>query len=266
MNILDEIVEKKKCELATRKLNHGFSSFSGMRNFSRKTISLKESFGPGKSFGIIAEIKRASPSAGDLRANVNAPALAKEYAAAGAAGISVLTEESFFHGSLDDLEMVREAVTLPILRKDFIIDEYQVAEAKSSGADAILLIAAILDRIQLHDLILMSHEHGIECLVELYDAEEINKLDLEMIDIIGINNRDLRTFDVDINRTLSIKRFLPENIRLISESGIRTRSDIEKLMMGGVNGALVGETLLKAESPGEMLRSLMRKEANATAS
>lgn len=264
MNILDQIVEHKKHEILERKRHRTVSSFLEMEHFSRSSISLKHSFGPGKPFGIIAEIKRCSPAAGKLRTSADPCMLAAEFDNTGAAAISVLTDESFFDGSLNDLEMVRESVQLPVLRKDFIIDEYQVAEAKAFGADAILLIASILDRMKLADLICASHEMGLECLVELYDAQEINKLDFDLVDVVGINNRDLRTFEIDLNRTLEIQQFLPDNVRLISESGIRTRHDVVRLMDSGVHGALVGETLMKADSPGNMLKLLNGKEFDAS--
>jgi indole-3-glycerol phosphate synthase len=170
-----------------------------------------------------------------------------------------LTDERFFSGALADLTSVRLASALPLLRKDFIIDEYQLHEAKAHGADAILLIAGILDRSQISDLYDAARNLGLEALVELYDEKELNLLDLDRMTLVGINNRDLRSFTVDLDRTFAIARHLasvPE-MTIVSESGIRNSDDLKRLIDGGVHAALVGETLLKSKSPGQALRDLL---------
>ncbi|MBI1805839.1 MAG: indole-3-glycerol phosphate synthase TrpC [Ignavibacteria bacterium] len=257
MNILQSIVEHKREEVASRKQKIKRSTLLESEFFNRTTVSLQTSLNNHKVFGIIAEIKRSSPSAGSLRPTVEPSKIAEEYEANGAAGISVLTDERFFAGTLDDLQRVRQSVTLPVLRKDFIVDEYQVYEAKAFGADAILLIAGVLERSQLCELHVAAQELGMECLVELYERAEIDILDFDRMKLIGINNRDLRTFKVDLNRTFTIAQTIPKDCTIVSESGIHTSDDLKRLQGAQIGAALIGEHFMKASDPGKSLRDLL---------
>jgi indole-3-glycerol phosphate synthase len=256
MNFLQTIVEHKHEEIAGRKAAVGRSSLASMRFFGREPLSLTRALSAG-SFGIIAEIKRASPSAGTLRRGADPAAIARDYASNGAAAVSVLTDERFFSGTLADLAFVRESTRLPLLRKEFIIDEYQITEAKAYGADAVLLIAAILEASQLNELFLAAGELGMECLVELYEESEIDKLNPDHMRLVGINNRDLKTFSVDINKTLTLSRHLPPTITIVSESGIASSEHLNLLKSHGIRGALIGEHLMTSSDPGRALRQLL---------
>jgi len=259
MNILETIVEHKREELAGRKQRVRVSALADTELYGRPIVSLRQSLRRTPGMAIIAEVKRASPAAGILRHNLNPADLAREYSENGAAAVSVLTDERFFSGALADLASVRLASALPLLRKDFIIDEYQLHEAKAHGADAILLIAGILDGKQLSDLYDAARDLGLEALVELYEEKELNLLDLDRMTLIGVNNRDLRSFTVDLDRTFAITRHLASvpDVTVVSESGIRNSDDLKRLLDGGVRAALVGETLLKSKSPGQALRDLL---------
>jgi indole-3-glycerol phosphate synthase len=257
MNILDTIAEHKREEVASRKRSVKVSDLRDMEFFSRTPHDLRESLCSAPVFGIIAEIKRSSPSAGLLRKNVNPSQLAQEYVEHGASGISVLTDEQFFGGSLHDLETVRRSVTAPLLRKDFIIDPFQIAEAKSYGADAVLLIAAILEKSQLRELFDAARELRLHCLVELYEEQEIDILDFDTMKFVGINNRDLRTFRVDIDHTLQLSRHIPKDVTLVSESGMTTSDDLVRLRDNNIKAALIGEHFMKSDSPGKALAQLL---------
>ena len=200
----------------------------------------------GDRIRLIAEVKQASPSRGVLNPNLNPTKLAKTYAEGGAAAISVLTEENYFKGSIDYLAAIREVVRLPLLRKDFIFDPYQVYESRAYGADALLLIAAILSRPQLEELLSLSHSLGLRCLVEVHKENEVERALRSKARIIGINNRDLDTFNVDINTTRRLRPLIPKEKIVVSESGVKSRKDIEKLRKWGVNAILVGEALVTA--------------------
>ncbi len=259
MNILETIVEHKREEIAGRKQKVRVSALADLEFYRRTVLSLRQSLRRSVEMAVIAEIKRASPAAGILRHDLNPADLAREYSEGGAAAVSVLTDERFFSGSVADLESVRKVLSLPLLRKDFIIDEYQLHEAKAYGADAVLIIAGILDRSQLSELHDAARELGLESLVELYDERELNLLDLDRMSLVGVNNRDLRTFAVDLDRTFAIARQLASvpDITIVSESGIRDSNDLRRLLAGGVRAALIGTTLLKSPSPGEALRELL---------
>jgi indole-3-glycerol phosphate synthase len=256
MNFLQTIVEHKHEEVSKRKSATKRSTFEAMEHFGRQTLSLRDAL-LQPPFGIIAEIKRSSPSAGTLRNSIEPTNVAEQYASHGAAAISVLTDERFFSGTLQDLQRVREIVHLPLLRKEFIIDEYQIFEARAYGADAVLLIASILESSQLNDLFLAAQELQLECLVELYEASEIDKLNLDHMNLVGINNRDLRTFSVDINRTFTISHDLPKNVTIVSESGITSSEDLKRLENHGITAALIGEHFMKSAHPGRALGQLL---------
>jgi len=264
MNILETIVEHKREEITTRKSKVKSSALSDMEFYVRQPLSMTKALRQERRFSIIAEIKRSSPTAGSIKQNISPQSLAQEYESNGAAGISVLTDERFFSGTLDDLKCVRQAVSLPLLRKDFIIDEYQLFEAKAYGADAILLIAAILEKSQLMEYHSAAGELGLECLVELYEQKEIDKLNFDRMKLIGINNRDLRTFTIDLNRTFEIAQHVPKDMTLVSESGIQSSNDLMRLKSAGVHAALIGEYLMKAVQPGKALKELLQDLNNET--
>ncbi|HYQ87069.1 MAG TPA: indole-3-glycerol phosphate synthase TrpC [Bacteroidota bacterium] len=267
MNILETIVEHKREEIAGRKQKVRVSGLADLEFYGRTVVSLRHALRRSGGMAIIAEIKRASPAAGILRHKLDPAEVAREYSENGAAAVSVLTDERFFSGSLADLKSVRNVTSIPLLRKDFIIDEYQLHEAKAYGADAVLIIAGILDRSHLSELHDAARELGLESLVELHEAGELKLLDPDRMLLVGVNNRDLRTFAVDLDRTFTIARQLasvPE-ITIVSESGIRDSDDLKKLLAGGIRAALIGTTLLKSPSPGEALRELLAGLKHAAA-
>jgi indole-3-glycerol phosphate synthase len=212
---------------------------------------------PRPGMRLIAEIKRASPSKGPLRPGLDAAALAREYEANGAAAISVLTDRHFFQGSLDDLCTVRQQVRLPLLRKDFVLDPYQVYEARAAGADAVLLIVAALDDGNLAALHRLAGELGMAALVEVHDADELHRA-LEIGPrIVGINNRDLHTFQVDLGTAVRLRSLVPPDVVVVAESGVRSRADVERLAAAGINAVLVGEALVRAADAGRQVRELV---------
>lgn len=205
----------------------------------------------------IAEIKRASPSAGPIRPDADPAAVAREYVASGAAALSVLTDRRFFGGSLDDLRAARAAVGVPILRKDFIIDERQVAQAAEAGADAVLLIVAALPGARLEKLLAEVRAWGLEALVEVHDLEEAERAVAVGAAVIGVNHRDLATFAVDMTLTAQIRTRVPPDRVLVAESGIKTAHDVQALAKAGADAILVGEALMRQPSPGAALRELL---------
>jgi indole-3-glycerol phosphate synthase len=222
---------------------------------------------PARGFGravsgatrrIVAEIKKASPSKGLIRAEFAPVPIAQEYAAHGASAISVLTEEHFFQGSLDYLEQIHAAVPLPLLRKDFMLDAYQLVEAKSYGADAVLLIAALLESALLRDLGAQAAALGLDAVVEVHTAAELERALEAGAEIVGINNRDLKTFDVDLATTRELARQLPAGVTAICESGIDSVDQILQIESWGIHAFLIGESLMRAPAPGKKLRELLR--------
>jgi indole-3-glycerol phosphate synthase len=205
---------------------------------------------------VIAEAKKASPSKGVIRADFDPQQIARHYQAGGAQAMSVLTDERFFQGSLAYIPLVRGTVDLPVLRKDFIIDPLQVREASRYGADAILLIAAILEQNQMQDLRAMAMDLGMDVLVEVHDEGELEKALAAGSSLIGVNNRNLYDFSVDLETTFRLKRYIPAHIPVVSESGIRNRDDMQRLQAAGITAALIGETLMRAEDPTAVLKSL----------
>jgi indole-3-glycerol phosphate synthase len=246
MNKLEEIILHKRSEVASRKRDNPLATLRERIYYNRETLSLSDRIRTAENgFGIIAEFKRRSPSAGPIDESADPAATARSYMRNGAAAISVLTDEKYFGGSVKDLERVREAVTIPLLRKDFIIDEYQLHEAKAYGADSVLLIADVLSKQTLRHLFDRAIDLGLECLVEIHDVPHIRRLDLNRMKLIGINNRNLRTFTVDLDHTKELMQYLPPGIIVISESGIRGPEDIEEIKSYGAHGALIGEYFMK---------------------
>ena len=255
-DILEQIVARKRVRLEETK-----------RKFPQDQLlsELPTVMGGGRfvsplrrdSVNIIAEIKRRSPSAGVIRENFDPVSIALNYTANGAAAISCLTEEDFFGGSLDHLRRAREVAPLPILRKDFVFDEYQVYEAAHAGADAVLLIAAILDGPRLNDLLKTAYSLGLDAMVEIHDREDLEKALCYDVRMLGVNNRSLRTLETTLQTSFALASELPGEVTLVSESGIRTREDIERLRAAGFHAFLIGEQLMRAEDEGKALRELI---------
>lgn len=253
MTILDEIYKYKLTEVYENKKHIPLNVIKENIKKSLSTRSLSAALKSDANISIIAEIKKASPSLGILRENFNPIEIARIYEANGASAISVLTDEKFFQGSLSYLTKVRSTVRLPVLRKDFIVDPYQIYEAREAGADAILLIAAILSKEELQDFLLLASELEMDCLVEVHSENELKTVLQTNASIIGINNRDLKTFKTDLETTLRLRPLIPSGKIIVSESGIKSRKDIEVLLKNGVNAVLVGETLMKSNNiPGKL--------------
>jgi len=208
-------------------------------------------------FGLIAEVKRASPSRGRLRPALDAAEMARLYARAGANAVSILTEPDFFQGSLEDLKAAREAMNLPLLRKDFILEPYQVYEARVCGADAILLIVAILTPEKLSQLLALSQELGMDALVEVHQEAEVETALKANAPIIGINNRNLTDFSIDLKTTLGLRPLIPPGVLVVSESGIHSHTDVELLCQAGVNAVLIGEALVTSPNPLAKIKELL---------
>ncbi len=255
--ILDEIYKHKLSEVAGRKRRMPQKQLEALLHNLPVTKDLGKTLEAAAGLGLIAEVKAASPSRGVLRPNMDPVQVALEYQEAGATAISVLTDEKFFHGSLSHLQDVRGSVKLPLLRKDFIIDEYQIIEARTSGADAILLIAALLDDKEIGAFINKAGRLGLGCLVEVHTEEELRRILGTPATVLGINNRDLHSFKTDIETTLRLKSLIPEGMTVVSESGIKTRSDVKRLEDAGIDAILVGETLVQSEDIGGKIRELM---------
>jgi indole-3-glycerol phosphate synthase len=254
--ILDEIITAKRREIAVGRTQLPLAALERRVAAAPPVRDFRAALEQGPGLGIIAEVKRASPSAGVLRAEFDPVALARAYERGGADAISVLTDEPYFQGRLEYLTAVRTAVQPPVLRKDFILDVYQVVEARVAGADAVLLIAEALDERELPALVQEIHALGMQALVELYDRANLPRVIASGAQLIGINNRDLRTFVTRLEHTLELAAEVPNDRCLVSESGIRTAADLDRLRAAGVKAALVGETLMRSPDPAAALRSL----------
>ena len=254
--MLDRIVAEKRKEVAQRKKSLPLSTLKERMAQCQAPLDFAAALS-GDSTRLIAEVKRASPSRGVLCVDLDPVALAKTYAQAGAAAISVLTEMKYFQGGLDHLAAIREVVSLPLLRKDFIFDPYQIYESRAYGADALLLIVAILSQEQLKELLSLGRSLGLKCLVEVHNESEVERALSSGAEIIGINNRDLTTFAVDINTTHRLRPLIPQGRIVVSESGISRREDVEKLKEWGVRAVLVGEALVTAEDIPTKMKELI---------
>jgi indole-3-glycerol phosphate synthase len=254
--MLDKIVAQKKEEVEQRRkavtIAHLQERIARQKPSLDLALALK-----GNHIRLIAEVKQTSPSRGMLRSNFDPIELAQTYAECGAAAISVLTEVNYFMGSIEHLAAIKEAVQLPLLRKDFIFDPYQVYESRAYGADALLLIAAILSQRQLRELISLSHSLALRCMVEVHNKSELERAVTSEAEIIGINNRDLNTFAVDITTTRSLRPLIPQERIVVSESGIKSKRDIEKLGKWRVDAVLVGEALVTARDVGAKMKELL---------
>ena len=250
MNILDEILEVKKQEVADLKKTYTISSFNSFEFFASDCLSIKEHFKKNIGISIIAEIKKASPSKGIIREDFNHIKIAKEYFKGGVQAVSILTDEKFFCGNIKFLNEIAKFKEAPLLRKDFIINEYQVYEAKANGADIILLISEALTKSQINELTHAAKEIGLEVLLELHSETQLEKTDLEMNDIIGINNRNLEDFTVSLDTTAKLSekiRNQKNNVMIVSESGISKKENISFLKKVEVNAILVGEHLMASQ-------------------
>jgi indole-3-glycerol phosphate synthase len=270
--ILDKIVETKRQEVAQRKertplekLQETIATLGRPRNFFLAVSKDPAKGTPAKPLNLIAEIKKASPSAGVIRADFDPVKIAQQYAAAGADALSVLTDEQYFQGHLDYIHAVRDVVKLPVLRKDFVIDPYQVYESRAAGADAILLIAECLETSLMIDLQILATELNLTCLIEVHDLDNLMRVRDHVIgfphrsySLLGINNRDLRTFKTDLGTTLRVTELVEDRSVLVSESGINTAADVKKLAAAGVRAVLVGESLMRSDDIGAKVREMFQ--------
>jgi len=257
-NILDRIVAHKKLEVERRRAQFPLDRLRDSDGYQPPRRSLCEAIEHSKDFGIIAEFKRKSPSQSDINLQADAAVVAEGYAGAGAAAISCLTDAHFFGARPDDIDRVRAAVDLPIIRKDFIVDPYQVYEARAMGADAVLLIAGCLSAQQLDELAELTEELGLQSICEVHNEEEAAKIS-PSVDIIGVNNRDLTDFSVDTVRSLELQSLLPPSILRISESGIEDPQTIVKLRREGFRGFLIGTYFMRQPDPGAACADFIRK-------
>jgi indole-3-glycerol phosphate synthase len=264
MNILSEIIARKQQEVAAAKrivAPETMRETAVHLRSNAKKYKLSTALSSRDRINIIAEFKRRSPSKGIIRDGADPAQMARDYASGGAIAISVLTEENYFGGSLENLRAVRDVVRLPILRKDFIFDEYQIYETASVGADAVLLIVSALDDATLTSLRQVAEDElGLDALVEVHDKLEMKRAIQCGAKLIGVNNRDLRTFEVSLETSLKLADIAPADALLISESGLKTVGDLLRLKQVGYCGFLVGESLMRAESPKEALAALLKNE------
>lgn len=258
-DILKKILQTKAEEIAAHSKQHSLSELKAKLEKAPRVRpffgSMLESLDQGKP-AVIAEIKKASPSKGIIREDFDPPSIAKAYAENGASCLSILTDEQYFQGSTDYLIQARAACELPVLRKDFMIDPYQVFEARVMGADCILLIVAALDDEQLSNLYKLSSELGMDTLIEVHDSEELERALKIKPKLIGINNRNLRTFDTQLETTLELLANIPDDCIVITESGIHEKADVQLMQRNKVNAFLVGEAFMRASDPGNALKQL----------
>jgi indole-3-glycerol phosphate synthase len=256
---LEKIVALQKEDLSRRKTPTRLEDLKRQIEDLPKPRDFERALRQDGSLALIAEIKRASPSAGLIRERSDIAQMAQEYQRGGACAISVVTELRYFRGDLSFLGMAKEAVPLPLLQKDFIIDPLQIYEGRAAGADSILLIAAILGREELEELVHLARSLNLFPLVEIHDEEDLEKVAALQLSTLGINNRNLKTLEVDLGTTERLIRKAPSGVRIISESGIRGRKDVERLERAGVGGILVGETLMRAADPASEIKRLLNR-------
>lgn len=256
-NILEQILEKTASDLSKRKREISLRDLESMELYEKERLNFKKALSIKDGISIIAEVKKASPSKGIIRNDFDPLYIAGEYINNGARAISVLTDEPFFQGSLSYLENISKISSVPLLRKDFIIEPFQVKEAKAFGADAVLLIATMYSGTQLSELISAVNEFGLQALVECYHEDEFHELDWDQVGIVGVNNRNLSTFDVDLHRGVSILSQAPEHVVRVSESGLNRPEDILFLWENGIHSALIGEYFMKQDHIGESVKNLI---------
>jgi len=258
MNILDKIIADKKREIILKKSIISTRQLEASGLFERTPLSLYK-YLQRKPFGIITEHKRRSPSKAIINQSFTVEEVVKGYENAGAAAISVLTDGKYFGGSLDDLLLSRASVNIPLLRKEFNVDEYQILEAKAYGADLILLIAAVLTREKIRQLSEFAKSLGLEVLLEVHSREELEKSLMPSLDLIGVNNRNLKTFDVSLDTSKELVEAIPDDFIKVSESGISHPDAVKELLPHGFKGFLIGENFMKTENPGEAAKTFIKQ-------
>lgn len=258
MNLLDQIIASKKREVALKKSIIAINQLENSDLFNAKTHSLSKSI-LNSPFGIIAEHKRRSPSKATINHSLSVEEVVKGYENSGASGISILTDSQYFGGSLEDLLLAKASVTTPLLRKEFIIDEYQILEAKAHGADAILLIAAVLSKEEIKSLSELAHSIALEVLLEVHNLEELEQSIMPSLDIIGVNNRNLKTFEVSLQNSIDLVTQIPADFVKISESGLSKPDDVKLLKSHGFQGFLIGENFMKTDNPGVALEQFINQ-------
>ena len=261
MKILDKIVYDKKSEIENLSKIISISDLENQKDFTKQSKSLKESIKKSKS-GIICEFKRKSPSNEKINYKSNVSDVINGYEKAGAVGVSILTNKKYFDGSISDINEAKKSINIPILRKEFIISEYQIVESKSIGADAILLIASILNKEDIKNYSSLAKSLGLEVLLEIHSIDELNKISNTDVDIIGINNRNLDTLDIDIKNSIDMFEKIPNEFIKISESGISKVESIIRLIKVGYDGFLIGENFMKTSKPEESAYNFIKKVEN----
>ncbi len=250
MTILESIIYDKRREIELKQSLIPLHQLEKTLLFESKTYSLKQNLLTSTS-GIVAEHKRRSPSKPQMSNTFSVEEVVKGYESAGVCGISILTDTKYFGGAIDDLLLARAAVSLPLLRKDFVISEFQILEAKASGADVILLIAAVLTPKEINIFAKLAKSLGLEVLLEVHNLDELQQSINQNLDFIGVNNRNLKTFEVNLNYSKQLAAYIPDDFLKISESGISTKNDINELKNHGYNGFLIGENFMKTQNPGQ---------------
>lgn len=263
-NILQEIVNRKRTEIESARSNRSVEQLEADLASAPEPRDFLAALQRAPRLGLIAEIKKASPSAGLIRADFDPVRIAQIYERHGAACLSVLTDEHYFQGHLDYLRAVRQSVSIPVMRKEFILDRYQVLEARTAGADCILLIAECLTDEELEDLDTCARELGMQTLIEVYEPGNLERVLRLNPPLLGINNRNLRTFVTDLEHSIRLRKQVPDEILVISESGIRTAADVDKLVQQGINGILVGESLMREPDIGLAQDTLMALPKNTS--
>jgi indole-3-glycerol phosphate synthase len=258
MNILDQIIQSKHKEVNQRKEQFPIKQLEKAEFFERKTIALKNRLRQSKT-GIIAEFKRKSPSRGNINAEAQVAEITQGYASSGATAVSILTDMPFFGGENKDLQVARNQLHIPILRKDFTIDEYQIIEAKAMGADLILLIAAVLNPKQIKTFAEFAHLLGLEVLMEVHNRNELENSLNHHLDIVGVNNRNLKTFEVNIEVSKALAEHIPSEFVRVSESGISEVKNIKILQDYGYQGFLIGENFMKSQNPTEACKEFINQ-------
>lgn len=258
MSILDQIIASKKKEVALKKSLVSVMQLENSDLFNKKTNSLSKSI-INSPFGIIAEHKRRSPSKATINNSFSVEEVVKGYENAAASGISVLTDMQYFGGSLEDLLLARASVQIPLLRKEFIVDEYQLLEAKAFGADAILLISAVLSKNEIKQLSEFAQSLALEVLLEVHNLKELEKSIMPSLNMIGVNNRNLKTFEVSLQNSIDLVNHIPNDFVKISESGIATTNDVKLLRSHGFQGFLIGESFMKTDNPGKGLEQFINQ-------
>jgi indole-3-glycerol phosphate synthase len=256
---LEEIVEVKKAEVREKKSRTRQKEMEGQIPFLPSPRDFVGALSRNAPMAVIAEIKRASPSLGTINGDADILHFAREYLKGGAAAVSILTEAHFFKGDISFLGLVKQEVSLPVLQKDFILDPFQIYEGRISGGDAVLFIAAILEREQLIDFVNLAKSLRVTPLVEIHDEDDLKKISGLDLPLVGINNRNLKTFEVDLETTLRLKKGIPSSIKVISESGIKNPKDVSLLREAGVDAVLVGEVLMRAPQPASKIKELLNR-------